>query len=151
MGVGNAFIWAPLAATATRNLPMRQAGAGAGVYNMTRQVGAVLGSAAVGVLMQNRITAQFSALAASGGGGGTIDQSAIQASAGPLPEPLADPFATAMGQSIYLAAAVLLIGLVAVLCFAAPTHAGSKAAGEDRDRPGAHEADVSAPAPAVAD
>ena len=134
MGIGNAFIWAPLSATATRNLPMRQAGAGAGVYNMTRQVGAVLGSAAVGVLMQNRITAQFSALATTGGGGGQVDPSAIQGNAGPLPEPLAEPFATAMGQSVFLPAAVLLVGLIAVLCFAAPTHAGSKAAAEDRER-----------------
>jgi EmrB/QacA subfamily drug resistance transporter len=125
MGVGNAFIWAPLSATATRNLPIRQAGAGAGVYNMTRQVGAVLGSAAVGVLMQNRITAQFSALRGESGGP-PVDQSAIQSSTGPLPEPLREPFATAMGQSVYLPAAVLLIGLVAVLCFAAPTHAGAR-------------------------
>jgi EmrB/QacA subfamily drug resistance transporter len=45
LGCGMAFIWAPLAATATRNLPPRLAGAGSGVYNATRQVGAVLGSA----------------------------------------------------------------------------------------------------------
>ena len=38
-------------ATATRNLPMHLAGAGAGVYNATRQVGSVLGSAAIAVLM----------------------------------------------------------------------------------------------------
>jgi hypothetical protein len=85
---------------------------------MTRQVGAVLGSAAVGVLMQNRLTAQFSALA----GGHPIDQSALRQSSGALPAPLLEPFSTAMGQSVFLPAAVLLIGLVAVLCFAAPTH-----------------------------
>jgi len=45
LGIGMAGIWAPLAATATRNLPMQLAGAGSGVYNATRQVGAVLGSA----------------------------------------------------------------------------------------------------------
>ena len=145
MGIGNAFIWAPLSATATRNLPIRQAGAGAGVYNMTRQVGAVLGSAAVGVLMQNRITAQFSSLATTGGGG-QVDQSAIRSSSGPLPEPLQEPFATAMGQSVFLPAAVLLIGLVAVLCFAAPTHAGSRGAAspDSGAEPGAD--DVGAPA-----
>src|SRR4029079_8830610 len=43
MGVGMAFIWSPLAATATRNLPGPLAGAGSGVYNTTRQVGSVLG------------------------------------------------------------------------------------------------------------
>jgi len=45
MGIASAFIWSPLAATATRNLPLQQAGAGSGVYNATRQVGSVLGSA----------------------------------------------------------------------------------------------------------
>ncbi len=37
LGVANAFLWAPLAATATRNLPMSAAGAGSGIYNTTRQ------------------------------------------------------------------------------------------------------------------
>ena len=55
LGIGNAFIWAPNSATATRNLPIQQAGAGAGVYNATRQVGAVLGSAAIAVLIDARL------------------------------------------------------------------------------------------------
>src|SRR5690348_17780226 len=55
LGIGNAFIWAPTAATATRNLPMHLAGAGAGVYNATRQVGSVIGSAAIAVLIDSRI------------------------------------------------------------------------------------------------
>ena len=38
---------------------MSQAGAGAGVYNTTRQVGAVLGSAGIAVLMQARLTAEL--------------------------------------------------------------------------------------------
>ena len=62
LGIGNAFIWAPTSATATRNLPMHAAGAGAGVYNATRQVGAVLGSAAIAVLMDSRLAAQGLAL-----------------------------------------------------------------------------------------
>ncbi|WP_084614680.1 DHA2 family efflux MFS transporter permease subunit [Nakamurella lactea] len=132
MGVGNAFIWAPLSATATRNLPMQLAGAGAGVYNMTRQVGAVLGSAAVGVLMQNRIAAELSA-ASGGAPGGAPSADALQTSTGPLPDALKEPFATAMGQSVYLPAAVLILGFIAVLCFAAPTHAGM--GGKNRQAP----------------
>ena len=58
LGIGNALVWAPNSATATRNLPMEQAGAGAGVYNATRQVGAVLGSAAIAVLMDSRLARQ---------------------------------------------------------------------------------------------
>ncbi|RZI89344.1 MAG: DHA2 family efflux MFS transporter permease subunit, partial [Microbacterium sp.] len=56
LGCGNAFIWAPTAATANRNLPLSLAGAGAGVYNATRQVGSVIGSAAIAVMMSSRIT-----------------------------------------------------------------------------------------------
>jgi EmrB/QacA subfamily drug resistance transporter len=47
----------PARRTATRNLPMQLAGAGSGVYNATRQVGAVLGSAAIAVLIDSRIAA----------------------------------------------------------------------------------------------
>ncbi len=54
LGTGMAFVWGPLAATATRNLPPAQAGAGSGVYNTTRQVGAVLGSSAMAALMSSR-------------------------------------------------------------------------------------------------
>jgi MFS family permease len=58
MGVGMAFIWAPLGATATRNLPARLAGAGSGFYNTTRQVGAVLGSAGIAAFMSARVNAE---------------------------------------------------------------------------------------------
>ncbi|HEY1154891.1 MAG TPA: DHA2 family efflux MFS transporter permease subunit, partial [Arthrobacter sp.] len=59
LGFANAGIWAPLSTTATRNLPPRQAGAGSGVYNTTRQIGAVLGSAAIAVLIQSRLAAEL--------------------------------------------------------------------------------------------
>ena len=59
MGIGSAFIWAPLAATATRNLPPQLAGAGSGVYNATRQVGSVLGSAGMAAFMTSRISAEM--------------------------------------------------------------------------------------------
>ncbi len=126
LGLSGSFVWAPLAATANRNLPMRLAGAGSGVYNMTRQVGAVLGSAAIGVLMQNRISHHFAPVLAqqgapSGGGGGSY-----ASATGALPEPLREPFARAMGESLYLAAAVLVVGIVAALFFARPTHSGMR-------------------------
>ena len=59
MGIGNAGMWGPLATTATRNLPLRQAGAGAGIYNTTRTIGSVLGSAAIAVFMQSRLEANI--------------------------------------------------------------------------------------------
>ncbi|MEI5674216.1 MULTISPECIES: DHA2 family efflux MFS transporter permease subunit [unclassified Nocardioides] len=117
-GVGNACVWAPNSATATRNLPLQQAGAGSGVYNATRQVGAVLGSAAIAVLIDARLAAEglpsFSGAAESATGG--------------LPQAALDGFADAMAASTLLPAAVLVIGLVAVLFFERPGHAGFGAA-----------------------
>ncbi|WP_345001295.1 DHA2 family efflux MFS transporter permease subunit, partial [Tsukamurella soli] len=118
MGIGNAFIWAPLSATATRNLPMSLAGAGAGVYNMTRQVGAVLGSAAVGVLMQRQLASKLGAVSH----GHPVNIEAMETSSGPAPHNILLPFAQAMGTSIYLPAIALIIGFLAVIFFAAPTH-----------------------------
>lgn len=116
MGIANACIWAPLGATATHDLPMHQAGAGAGIYNTTRQIGSVLGSAAVGALITARLAAQ-------GIGGGVQD-----GGAGPLQEPIKDGFNTALAQSLLLPAGVLLIGFAASMMFAQPKRAGNKSA-----------------------
>ena len=121
MGVGNAFIWGPLAATANRNLPLPLAGAGSGVYNMTRQVGAVLGSAAVGVLMQHEIEDKIAAATGHAQGGGAM-------ATGALPQFLRGPFADAMGSTILLPAAALVVAFVVVQFFATPTHQKAPAA-----------------------
>ncbi|MBN9644984.1 MFS transporter [Corynebacterium mendelii] len=52
MGVGHGFIWSPNAATSMRDVQPTAIGAASGVYNTTRQVGSVLGAAAVGAIMQ---------------------------------------------------------------------------------------------------
>jgi EmrB/QacA subfamily drug resistance transporter len=117
LGIGNAFIWAPNSATATRNLPMQQAGAGAGVYNATRQVGAVLGSAAIAVLIDARLAAErLPAFDGTGPAGGQ------------LPAAFADGFSQAMATSMLLPAAVLFLGLAASLLFERPRHEGFSAA-----------------------
>jgi MFS family permease len=110
MGVGGGFMWAPISTSATRNLPMHRAGAGAGVYNTTRQVGAVLGSAGIAALMQSRLAAVLP-------GAGSAE-TAVRT----LPPALHAAFATAMAQSLLLPAVVLLVGLVAVFGFATPRH-----------------------------
>jgi EmrB/QacA subfamily drug resistance transporter len=113
LGLANAGIWAPLSTTATRNLSPRDAGAGSGVYNTTRQVGAVLGSAGIAAIMQARLTAELPA------GAGEAAQGS-PAGAGPLPEFLHAGFSSAMGQSLFLPAAVALLGALAVIFFAKP-------------------------------
>ena len=114
MGIGNAGMWGPLATTATRNLPMSQAGAGAGIYNTTRTVGSVIGSAAIAAFMQSRLEANLPGAdeAAGGFGGGT------------LPDFVVDGFSAAMAQAILLPAAVLLVGVVAVLFLRRPKASG---------------------------
>ena len=131
LGVANGFMWAPISSTATRNLPMRFAGAGSGVYNTVRQVGAVLGSAAIAVAMESRLEANIgdaSGLAGGMGGGeagagmgagSTGAAGAVELSAG-MPPAIAEGFAHAMGQSLWVPATLILIGFVAVLFFERP-------------------------------
>jgi EmrB/QacA subfamily drug resistance transporter len=51
-GVGIGCVFAPLTTAATAGIPPELVGAASGVYNTARQVGGVLGSAAVGLLLQ---------------------------------------------------------------------------------------------------
>lgn len=115
LGFANAGIWAPLSSTATRNLPPRQAGAGAGVYNTTRQIGAVLGSAAIAVLMQARLADELPAAP-----GGAAGEGSAMSFGGQLPEAMHAGFSTAMSQSIMLPAAVIVLGAAVALFFAKP-------------------------------
>jgi EmrB/QacA subfamily drug resistance transporter len=107
LGIGSAFIWSPLAATATRNLPSRLAGAGSGVYNTTRQVGSVLGSAGMAAFMTSRIGAELPQTS------GQTPQG--EGSAMDLPSWLDGPFAAAMSQSMLLPAFIALFGVVAAM------------------------------------
>jgi EmrB/QacA subfamily drug resistance transporter len=56
-GIGMGGTFAPLTTTAMREIEPRLAGAASGVLNTTRQVGSVIGTAAVGALLQNRLVA----------------------------------------------------------------------------------------------
>lgn len=85
MGAANAMCWSANSAISMRDLPSDLVGAGSGVYNTSRQVGAVVGAAALGAVMQVGI-----------------------ASTG---------FATAMGLTLVLPAALLVAGGVAVTRF----------------------------------
>jgi EmrB/QacA subfamily drug resistance transporter len=54
-GAGMGLTFAPMTTVAMRNISPRMAGAASGVLNTTRQVGAAIGSAVVGALLQNRL------------------------------------------------------------------------------------------------
>jgi MFS family permease len=105
MGIGSAGLWGPLATTATRSLEPRQAGAGSGIYNTTRTMGSVLGSAAIAAFMQARLEANLPGAAAHAG----------QMGSGTLPAFVAGPFSDAMAQSLLLPATVMAAGVIVVL------------------------------------
>ena len=64
-GFGMGCIFAPLITTAMRNVQPQLAGAASGVLNTVRQVGMVIGTAAVGALLQNRLVSTLTSQATS--------------------------------------------------------------------------------------
>jgi EmrB/QacA subfamily drug resistance transporter len=105
VGVGSAFVWSPLTATATRNLPPHLAGASSGVYNSILQLGAVLGSAGMAAFMTSRISAEVPPPIPAPEGAGSLQ----------LPDFVREPFSAAMSQSMLLPAFVALFGIIAAL------------------------------------
>lgn len=123
VGLGNALIWGPLSLTATRNLAPSKAGAGSGVYNETRQVGSVLGSAGIATVMNDRIAARISE--AAGGSGGAMPSGGGGSSNADLPPFLFEPFAAAMADAMLLPVALSLVGVVAAFFIGRPVDTGA--------------------------
>lgn len=111
MGIGSAGMWGPLATTANRDMPVHLAGAGSSIYNTTRTVGSVLGSAAIAAFMQMRLEANLPGIADTAGGSIGSEQ---------VPDQFVDGFAAAMSQSVLLPAAVMVIGIAAVIFLRRP-------------------------------
>ena len=61
LGMGGTF--PPMTTVAMRDVEPRMAGAASGVLNTTRQVGSVIGTAAVGALLQNRLVSSLTSQA----------------------------------------------------------------------------------------
>jgi EmrB/QacA subfamily drug resistance transporter len=133
LGLANAFTWAPVSSTATRGLPPREAGAGSGIYNTTRQIGSVIGSASIAVLIQARLAADLPARGGSASSGDVTFGSR-------LPAFLQDGFTKAMAETLTLPAVVILLGAIAALFFVRPTFAAWKPAQDGRASRGATEA-----------
>lgn len=117
LGVASAFVWAPLSTSATANLAGAEVGAGAGVYNTTRQVGSVLGSAAIALAMQDRLAAHLPAARGA----------APTSMGGHLPSALAPGFTAAMGEALVVPAAVIGVGALVVLALERPRHQQERA------------------------
>jgi MFS family permease len=84
-GIGLGLVMAPMTTVAMRDIVPAMAGAASGVLNTTRQLGAVLGSAAVGAVLQNRLAV-------------SLHDQAV-ASAGQLPAAYRGPFVDGFSQA----------------------------------------------------
>jgi EmrB/QacA subfamily drug resistance transporter len=98
-GIGMGMVFAPLATLGTLGLPPPLVGAGSGMFNTFRQVGSVIGSAAVGVLLQARFEAELSPRPTS--------QAAF-----------ADAYTSVIQAAVLLPAGVLLLGVLACVAMA---------------------------------
>jgi MFS family permease len=58
-GIGIGCVFGPMVTVAMYNVEPRMAGAASGVLNTIRQIGTVIGSAAVGAVLQNRLAASL--------------------------------------------------------------------------------------------
>ncbi|MEO6081846.1 MAG: MFS transporter [Umezawaea sp.] len=100
-GAGLGMVFAPLANISTRGVDRKLMGAGSGIFNTSRQVGSVLGSAAVGVLLQARLDDH------------------LAETRGNFPAAFTD----AAGDTMLLLVAVLLVGTVCTLAMRSPAAA----------------------------
>jgi EmrB/QacA subfamily drug resistance transporter len=64
-GIGMGGTFAPMVTTAMRDIKPQMAGAASGVLNTVRQVGLVIGTAAVGALLQNQLVSSMTSQAAT--------------------------------------------------------------------------------------
>lgn len=116
MGFANGLVWSPLASITTYQLPPKSAGAGSGVYNTTRQVGSVLGSASIAAAM-NAFLVLYLGAAGAGIAEGFGGEGAGLGGVTVLPADLHEGFSNAMSLSLILPAAVMAIGAILTLFF----------------------------------
>jgi EmrB/QacA subfamily drug resistance transporter len=126
MGVGSAMIWPSVSLAATRGLGQADAGAGSGVYNTTRQVGAVLGSALIALMMESRIAVESEKAVASMAAGSTGAPSGVgsseMGSGSAVPEFLHHAFSLALGQALLLPGIVAMAAALVSLMFRKGAH-----------------------------
>lgn len=144
-GFGTGCVFSPLANLATAGLDARTAGAGAGAFNTNRQIGGVIGSAIIIATLTSRLShaipaaaveaaaslpaqyrdafVQAFANAGSTVGGVSSDfptppgmpAEAVAALKAAAEQAVGHGFATAVSQTLFVAAAVMLVGLIAAL------------------------------------
>ncbi len=113
MGIASSVMWGPISIATTRDLSPRDAGAGSGVYNETRQLGSVIGSALISFLMTDQITREMRKVL--GSTGGSFQMPSGEAMTEAIPQALRPAFGTALAHSMWLPAGVAALGAVVAL------------------------------------
>ena len=136
-GLGTGFIFSPMSNVTMGSVPRELTGSASGIFNTARQVGGVLGSAAIGVLLQARITASLAASTAglppqiAGGlssaanveGGAPPDLGSVPAGVRQqVTDAIHSGLTTAAGQTLWLPAGALLLGALAALAMRTGRH-----------------------------
>ncbi|MDQ4039991.1 MAG: MFS transporter, partial [Actinomycetota bacterium] len=101
LGFGMGVAGSPAAIIAMRDIDQSVSGAASGVFNTTRLCGSLLGIAAVGALLQMRLTAE------------SVDPAFLQVDV--VPGVLRDGFADALRFAYLLPVAALVIGVLLTL------------------------------------
>ncbi|WP_024806040.1 DHA2 family efflux MFS transporter permease subunit [Nocardia sp. BMG51109] len=121
-GMASSCIFGPLSATATRHLPSVAAGAASSMYNTVRQLGGVLGSAAIAASIQMGVSAELAARI------GTAERRGAE----PLTPPLRSELAEVMSHALLLPAGAFIVATVLAIALhgreqAAAAHATERA------------------------
>lgn len=124
IGLSGCLIWGPVSMSATRDLPPRWAGAGSGVYNATRQLGSVLGSAAIATVIEWQLGQQL-----PGHSSGPMGEGAGHHA---LPAMVVGPFTTAMRHSAWFPAIAISLAVVSASFIVKPNFLREKEAVDAR-------------------
>ncbi|HEY7295484.1 MAG TPA: MFS transporter, partial [Dehalococcoidia bacterium] len=147
-GIGQGLVTTPAMAAVMGSVPRERSGAASGVVNTMRQVGGLLGVAALGALFSHLVTSHFvdSASGLNLGDqlaplGQQVAGGGVKAVLGVAPEVVdrARAAATAafvhgFSETLYVSAAVLLLGALVALIFVKSDSSGGAVAASERER-----------------
>ncbi len=148
-GVGQGLVTTPAMAAVMGSVPRERSGAASGVVNTMRQVGGLLGVAALGALFSHLVTSHFADRAAGLGLGEQlvplghqIAGGGVKAVLGVAPDVVdraraaaTQAFVHGFSETLYVNAAVLSVGaLLALLFVKSDTSGGAQPAGQDIER-----------------
>ncbi|HLZ72564.1 MAG TPA: MFS transporter [Dehalococcoidia bacterium] len=154
-GIGQGLVTTPAMAAVMGSVPRERSGAASGVVNTMRQVGGLLGVAALGALFSHLVSSQFVEKAAGLGLGDRLTPLGQQVAGGGVKAVIGlapdvaeraraaatTAFVHGFSETLYVNAAVLLIGTLVALLFVKSDRFGAVIAEDEHEPPRATEPD----------